>query len=75
VDRNGTQYQRFALQAAALEIRTAFINQPIEVPTLRGPLETLLAVDGEHAQLAVRFGHSELAPYGLRRPIDDVIDP
>lgn len=72
---SGRVYQRFALQAAALEIRTAFINQPIEVPTLRGPLETLLGLDGERAQLAVRFGHGELAPYSLRRPIDEVIDP
>jgi nitroreductase len=71
----GRAYQRFALQAAALEIRTAFINQPIEVPTLRGPLETLIGLDGEHAQLAVRFGHGELAPYSLRRSVDEVIDP
>jgi hypothetical protein len=71
----GRAYQRFALQAAALEIRTAFINQPIEVTSLRGSLETLLGLDGERAQLVVRFGHGDLAPYSLRRPIDDVIDP
>jgi hypothetical protein len=70
----GRAYQRFALQAAALDIRTAFINQPIEVPSLRGRIERLLGLDGEHAQLAVRFGHGELAPYSLRRPIDEVID-
>ncbi len=70
----GRAYQRFALQATALDIRTAFINQPIEVPSLRPRFETLLGLDGDHAQLAVRFGHGELAPYSLRRPIDDVID-
>lgn len=70
----GRAYQRFALQAAALDIRTAFINQPIEVRSLRGPFETLIGLHGEHAQLAVRFGHGELAPYSLRRPIDEVID-
>lgn len=69
----GRTYQRFALQAAALDIRTAFINQPIEVQPLRDRFEALLELDGEHAQLAVRFGHGELAPYSLRRPIDDVI--
>ena len=71
----GRAYQRFALQAAALDIRTAFINQPIEVSALRGQLERLLGLDGGHAQLAVRFGHGALAPYSLRRPIDQVIDP
>lgn len=70
----GRAYQRFALQATALDIRTAFINQPIEVPSLRSRFDTLLSLDGEHAQLAVRFGHGELAPYSLRRPIDEVID-
>lgn len=69
----GRSYQRFALQAAALDIRAAFINQPIEVQSLRNRFEALLELDGEHTQLAVRFGHGELAPYSLRRPIDDVI--
>ncbi len=42
----GRAYQRFALQAAALDIRTAFINQPIEVRALREPFEKLLGLDG-----------------------------
>jgi Nitroreductase family len=70
----GRAYQRFALQAAALDIRTAFINQPVEVPSLRPELETLLELQGEHALLAVRFGHGVLAPYSQRRPVEDVID-
>ncbi len=70
----GRVYQRFALQATALDIRTAFINQPIEVQSLRAIFETLLGLDGERAQLAVRFGHGQLAPFSLRRPIDEVID-
>ena len=70
----GRACQRFALQATALDIRTAFINQPIEVRSLRGQFETLLDLHGEHALLAVRFGHGGLAPYSLRRPIDEVID-
>jgi hypothetical protein len=54
-------------------LRTAFINQPIEVQSLRGRFETVLGLDGEQALLAVRFGHGVLAPFSLRRPIDDVI--
>ena len=69
----GRAYGRFALQATALDIRTAFINQPIEVRQLRSQFESWLKLDGEHALLMVRFGHGPTAPFSLRRPIDDVI--
>lgn len=69
----GRVYERFALQAAVLDVRTAFINQPIEVHSLRPQLESWLKLDGEHALLMVRFGHGPTAPFSLRRPIDEVI--
>lgn len=69
----GRVYERFALQAAALDVRTAFINQPIEVRSLRVKFESWLKLDGEHALLMVRFGHGPAAPFSLRRPIDDVM--
>ncbi len=69
----GRTYQRFALQATALEVRTAFINQPIEVRQLRPKLESWLNLSGEHALLMVRFGLGPMAPFSLRRPLDDVI--
>ncbi len=69
----GRAYEHFALQATALNIRTAFINQPIEVRQLRPQFESWLKLDGEHALLIVRFGHGPTAPFSLRRPIDDVI--
>jgi Nitroreductase family len=69
----GRAYERFALQATALDIRTAFINQPIEVHELRSQFESWLKLEGEHALLMVRFGHGPVAPFSLRRPIDDVI--
>ncbi len=69
----GRAYERFALQATALNIRTAFINQPIEVRELRSQFESWLKLEGEHALLMVRFGHGPAAPFSLRRPIDDVI--
>lgn len=70
----GRAYERFALRATALDIRTAFINQPIDVASLRPRFEELLGLHGEHAQLAVRFDHGALAPYSLRRPLDAVLD-
>jgi len=69
----GRAYERFALQATSLKVRTAFINQPIEALSLRAQFESWLGLNGEHAQLMVRFGHGPVAPFSLRRPIDDVI--
>jgi hypothetical protein len=69
----GRAYERFALQAAVLDVRTAFVNQPIEVPSLRARFESLLGLEDEHAHLAARFGHGDLAPYSLRRPVGDAV--
>lgn len=68
----GRCYERFALQADLLGIRTAFINQPIEVADLRPRLEQALGTAGS-AQLMIRFGYGDYAPYSLRRPEDQVI--
>jgi hypothetical protein len=69
----GRAYERFALQATALNIRTAFVNQPIEVRPLRPQFESWLDLKGEHALLMVRFGRGPSAPFSLRRPVEDVI--
>ena len=69
----GRAYERFALQATTLNVRTAFINQPIELRPLRTQFESWLNLNGEHALLMVRFGRGPTAPFSLRRPIDDVI--
>ena len=70
----GRCYERFALQATAMGIRNAFINQPIEVAVLRPAFERWLELDaGEHAQLMVRFGTGPPMPFSLRRPVDDVV--
>jgi hypothetical protein len=69
----GRAYERFALQATALNVRTAFINQPIEVRELRPQFESWLKLEGERALLVVRFGRGPTAPFSLRRPIEDVI--
>lgn len=69
----GRVYQRFALQATVLDIRTAFINQPIEVRSLRPQFESWLNLKTEHTLLIVRYGHGPTVPFSLRRPIDDVM--
>jgi hypothetical protein len=69
----GRAYERFALQATALGIRNAFINQPSEVPSLRPRFETWLKLNGEHALLLARFGRGTATPFSPRRPLDDVV--
>lgn len=71
--RAGQSFQRFALQATALGIRTAHVNQPIEVPSLRGEFAAWLGIPGRRPDLVVRFGRGPLLPMSLRRPPTDVI--
>lgn len=69
----GRACERFALQATALDVRTAFINQPIEVRAVRSQFEAWLGLDAEHALLALRCGYGPSAPFSLRRPLEQVI--
>lgn len=69
----GRAYERFALQAAALDIRNAFINQPVEVRSLRPQLQAWLGVPQQHVQLIVRYGTGPASPHSLRRPLDAVL--
>jgi hypothetical protein len=69
----GRCYQRFALQATALGIRNAFLNQPVEVPSVRPLLATALGLERQRPDLLVRFGRGPGLPRSLRRPIEDVL--
>jgi Nitroreductase family len=69
----GRAYQRFALQATALNIRNAFINQPIEVRSLRPQLHAWLGLPQQYVHLIVRYGTGPITPHSLRRPIEQVI--
>lgn len=71
----GRAYERFALHATTIDVRNAFINQPVEVRTLRPQLESWLQLRGERAHLLVRFGHGPTLPFSPRRSVDAVIDP
>ena len=65
-------YQRLALQATALDLRTAFINQPVEVAALRPEFARAIGIGGRRPDLIVRIGHGPLMPRSLRRPIEEV---
>ena len=65
--------QRFALQATALGIRHCFINQPVEVPAVRGQFATFLGAGDRRPDLVMRFGHGPELRRSLRRPVDQVL--
>ncbi len=69
----GRSYQRFALQATALGIRHAFINQPVEVAQIRPDFAKWLGIGDKRPDLVVRFGYAPALPMSLRRPVEDVL--
>lgn len=69
----GRCYERFALQAAALGIRNAFLNQPVEVAALRAQFASFLGIGGARPDLIVRFGRGPELPRSLRRPMSAVL--
>ncbi len=71
----GRSFERFALQATALGIRNAHINQPIEVPSIRPEFSRWVGMPDARPDLVVRFGRAPALPMSLRRPVDDVIEP
>lgn len=70
----GRCYQRVALQANALGLRSAFINQPVEVAALRGEFARYLGVSGGRVDLVIRLGRGPRMPYSLRRPLESVME-
>ena len=69
----GRACQRFALQATALGLKSAFINQPVEVAALRPDLAALIGMPGRRPDLVMRFGYGSALPYSPRRPVADVM--
>jgi hypothetical protein len=69
----GRACQRFALQATALGLKHAFMNQPVEVAQLRPELAALVGLPGRRPDIVMRFGLGPTLPYSPRRPVDAVI--
>jgi hypothetical protein len=69
----GQACQRFALQATALGLKHAFVNQPVEVADLRPDLAALVGLPGRRPDIVLRFGYGPSLPYSARRPAGSVI--
>lgn len=70
----GRACQRFALAATRAGLKTAFINQPVEVEALRSQLSSLIGEPGLRPDIMMRFGHGADLPYSPRRPVAAVLD-
>ena len=69
----GRAFQRFALQATALGIRNAHLNQPVEVASLRPQFARAIGVTSGRPDLVVRFGRGPEMPRSLRRPLEAML--
>jgi hypothetical protein len=69
----GRCYERFALQATALGIRNAMLNQPVEVASMRPQFAAAIGLAGQRPDLVVRFGRGPALPPSLRRPVQAVL--
>jgi hypothetical protein len=69
----GRACQRFGLQATALGLKYAFINQPVEVSALRQQFASTLGVGDRRPDIVIRFGTGPYLPKSLRRPPEQVL--
>jgi hypothetical protein len=73
--RAGQVYQRLALTMTSLNIKSAFLNQPIEVESVRSQLQSGFGLGPARPQMVVRFGYANAMPHSLRRPVEQVLIP
>jgi hypothetical protein len=71
--RTGQVYERLALTMTSRNIKSAFLNQPIEVAHIRGQFQRAIGLGNALPQLLVRFGYANAMPRSLRRPIEQVL--
>lgn len=71
--RVGQASQRFALQATALGLKHAFVNQPVEVARFRPELAGLIGMTGRRPDIIMRFGYGPSLPFSARRPVEAVL--
>lgn len=71
--RTGQVYERLALRLTTLNLKSALLNQPIEVAELRSQFQSAMGLGTSLPQLLVRFGYADAMPRSLRRPVEQVL--
>ncbi len=69
----GRACQRMMLAATGLGLRHAFVNQPLEVASLRPALAALVGENGKRPDLVLRLGRGPAAALSPRRRVDAVM--
>lgn len=69
----GRCYERFVLAATTMGVRTAMLNQAVEVAAVRTQFAAAMGLGTRRPDLVVRFGRGPEMPRSLRRPVDAVI--
>jgi hypothetical protein len=70
--RAGIRMGKTLVQASKAGLNAAVINHPLAIPEIRSRIESILETTWT-AQILLRFGYAERAPYTLRRPLNDVM--
>jgi nitroreductase len=69
----GRALSRVLLRATTLGLSASFLNQPIEVPSLRAAVSAIVGIDGA-AQLILRLGYGDPPAHVTpRRAVEDVL--
>lgn len=71
--RTGQVYERLTLMMTSLNIKSALLNQPIEVPEIRPQFQSAMNLGSFFPQLIVRFGYAPPMPKSIRRPVEQVL--
>ena len=69
----GRAFQRFALQATAMELKLSLLNCPIEVAAIRPQFAAAMGFGGRRPDMIVRFGRGPSLPQSLRRDVGQVL--
>lgn len=68
----GQALQRVLLRACAEGVYASFLNQPVEVPALRGKVRALLGEPGQ-PQMVMRLGYGHAGRRAPRRDVQDIL--
>lgn len=72
--RTGQVYERLALTMTSMGIKSALLNQPIEIPEVRSKFQQALGLGPSRPQLLVRYGYAPVMASSMRRPVEEVIE-
>jgi nitroreductase len=73
--RAGQSLARLKLQATALGVRCAHLNNNWQWEATKAPAQERLELGERHPQVAIRLGYAVPLPHAPRRPLDEVLRP